>query len=334
LIKKGYAYQINGDVFFEVGKLKGYGKLSGRSLEEMRAGSRVEINARKRNPLDFALWKSAKEDEPSWDSPWGKGRPGWHIECSAMSMKYLGETFDIHGGGQDLIFPHHENEIAQSETYTGKKLANYWLHNGFVTVNREKMSKSLGNFFTLRQIFEKFSPSVVRLFLLSTHYRNPIDFSDDKLMVAGRGWERIKNCRREAARRVTDFPSSQGGEKEEIRVYRERFEESMDDDFNTAAALGVVFDLVSQINIWVEKEDLSPVREAVLVLEELCGILGINLGAEEEEELEEELMLLVKGREEARRNRDWEKADAIRARLREKGIILEDRPGGTIWRRE
>ncbi len=334
LIRKGYAYQIKGDVFFEVGKLKDYGKLSGRNVEDMRAGSRVEVDARKRSPLDFALWKSAKDDEPSWDSPWGKGRPGWHIECSAMSMKYLGETFDIHAGGQDLVFPHHENEIAQSETYTGKKLATYWLHNGFVTVNREKMSKSLGNFFTLRQIFEKFSPPVVRLFLLSTHYRKPIDFNDGKLEMAGRGLERIKNCRREAARRETDLSVAEGRGKEETDIYREKFEEAMDNDFNTAAALGVIFDLVNQINIWVEKEDLSLLKEATLVLEEFCGILGLNLRAGEDAGLEEELMFLVKGREEARRARDWEKADAIRKRLQEKGIILEDRPGGTIWRRE
>lgn len=333
LIKKGYAYRRDGDVFFQVGKFKDYGKLSGRSPEELRAGARVEIDERKGSPLDFVLWKRAKEEEPSWDSPWGKGRPGWHIECSAMSMKYLGETFDIHAGGQDLVFPHHENEIAQSEAYTGKKLANYWLHNGFVTVNREKMSKSLGNFFTLRQIFQKFPPPVVRLFLLSTHYRKPIDFSDDRLEAAGRGLERIKNCRREAMRGEAGF-SPPEREKEESNLYRERFKEAMEDDFNTAGALGVIFELVNQVNIWTGKGELSPVREAVPVLEEFCRILGLNLGAEEGAKLEGHLMSLIARREEARRSRDWEKADALRKELREKGVILEDRPQGTSWRRE
>lgn len=333
LIKKGYAYQIDGNVFFEVGKLKGYGKLSGRSLEKLRAGARVKVNEQKRSPLDFALWKRAKEEEPSWDSPWGKGRPGWHIECSAMSMKYLGETFDIHAGGQDLIFPHHENEIAQSETYTGKKLANYWLHNGFVTINREKMSKSLGNFFTLKQIFEKFPPPVVRLFLLSTHYRKPIDFSDDKLEAARRGLERIKNCWREAKRGGVNFSPPEKG-KEESNLYRERFKKAMEDDFNTAEAMGVIFELVNQVNIWMSKGDTSPVRGATLALEDFCQVLGLEMRAEGETELDEELLSLIKGREEARRKKEWKKADALRKELKERGVILEDRPGGTTWKRE
>ncbi len=333
LVRKGYAYQVDGDVFFEVSKLKGYGKLSGRSLEEMRAGARVGIDARKRSPLDFVLWKQAKEEEPSWDSPWGKGRPGWHIECSAMSMKYLGETFDIHAGGQDLIFPHHENEIAQSEAYTGKKLANYWLHNGFVTINREKMSKSLGNFFTLREIFEKFPPPAVRLFLLSTHYRKPIDFSADKLEAAGRGLERIRNCLREAGRAGTDL-SPPPGRSKEIDLYRERFEKAMEDDFNTAEALGVIFELINQVNAGVSKGDFSLVGEATSALKDFCGILGLDPGTEEEPELGEELMALVKEREEARRKKDWTKADILRQELKGKGIILEDRPEGTTWRRE
>lgn len=332
LIKKGYAYQVDADVFFEVGKLKDYGKLSGRSREELRAGARVKVDKRKRSPLDFALWKGVKEEEPSWDSPWGKGRPGWHIECSAMSMKYLGETFDIHAGGQDLIFPHHENEIAQSETYTEKKLANYWLHNGFVTINQEKMSKSLGNFFTLKQIFEKFSPSVVRLFLLSIHYRKPIDFSDDKLEAAKRGLERIKNCRQEAKRREVNFSPSEKG-KEENSLYRERFKKTMEDDFNTSGALGVIFDLVNQINIWMSKGEISLVREAILTLEDFCQVLGLNIKVNEKSELEEELAKLIKRREEARRKKEWEKADALRKELKEKGIILKDHPGGTTWQR-
>ncbi len=333
LMRKGYAYQVDGDVFFEVSKLKDYGKLSGRNPEELRAGARVGIDARKRSPLDFVLWKRAKEEEPSWDSPWGKGRPGWHIECSAMSMKYLGETFDIHAGGQDLIFPHHENEIAQSEAYTGKKPANYWLHNGFVTINREKMSKSLGNFFTLRQIFAQFSPPAVRLFLLSTHYRKPIDFSDDKLEAAGRGLERIRNCLRKAGRAGTNL-SPPPGRSEEIDLYRERFEKAMEDDFNTAGALGVIFDLINQVNTGVSKGDFSLVGEATSALKDFCGILGLDPGTEEEPELGEELMALVKKREEARRKKNWTKADILRQELKGKGIILEDRPEGTTWRRE
>ena len=341
LIRKGYGYQIDGDVFFQVGKFKDYGKLSHRKLDEMRTGARVKVDERKRSPLDFALWKCSKEDEPSWDSPWGKGRPGWHIECSSMSMKYLGETFDIHAGGQDLIFPHHENEIAQSEGYTKKPFARYWLHNGFVTINQEKMSKSLGNFFTLREIFEKYDPRVVRLFLLSTHYRKPIDFSDDKLNKAKRGLERIENCLREVERKQDPSslcpPASERtkdeGIKEKIDSDRKRFEEAMDDDFNTAAALGVIFDLVSRINSWLEKEELPSVAKAAPELRDFCQVLGLSLESPQEVRLEEELMKLIKDREEARRKKDWARADTIRVKLREEGIILRDRPQGTTWRR-
>ncbi len=327
LIRKGYGYQIDGDVFFEIGKFKDYGKLSQRKLEEMRIGSRVEVDERKRSPLDFALWKRSKEDEPSWDSPWGKGRPGWHIECSAMSMKYLGESFDIHAGGQDLIFPHHENEIAQSEGSTGKPFARYWLHNGFVTINREKMSKSLGNFFTLREIFEKCNPRLVRFFLTSTHYRKPIDFSDDKLAKAKAGLERIENCLREVERRNLGAVSQKEPSQE-----RKSFEEAMDDDFNTAAAAGVIFDLVNRINGWMEENELSRVGRAAQDVRDFCQILGLRPETAEAE-LEESLMKLIKEREEARRNKAWRRADAIRAKLREEGIILEDRPQGTTWHR-
>ena len=328
LIRKGYGYQVDGDVFFEIGKFKDYGKLSQRKLEEMRAGVRVEVDERKRSPLDFALWKRSKEDEPSWGSPWGKGRPGWHIECSAMSMKYLGESFDIHAGGQDLIFPHHENEIAQSEGYTKKPFARYWLHNGFVTINREKMSKSLGNFFTLREIFEKCNPRVVRLFLLSTHYRKPIDFSDDKLNNAKRSLERIDSCLREVERRELSAPAARPCRGS---IYRTRLEEAMDDDFNTAAALGVIFDLVSKINSRLDKGDLSSVTRVASELRDFCRVLGLSPESGQEAELAQELMKLIKEREEARREKDWGRADTIRDRLRKEGIILEDRPQGTTW---
>ncbi len=330
LIRKGYGYQVDGDVFFEIGKFKDYGKLSQRKLEEMRAGVRVEMDERKRSPLDFALWKRSKEDEPSWDSPWGRGRPGWHIECSAMSMKYLGESFDIHAGGQDLIFPHHENEIAQSEGYTGKPFVRYWLHNGFVTINREKMSKSLGNFFTLREIFEKYDSRVVRLFFLSTHYRKPIDFSDDKLAKAKAGLERIENCLREVERKELREPAARTYRGS---IYRTRFEEAMDDDFNTAAALGVIFDLVSRVNSCLEKGDLSSVSKAAPELRDFCQVLGLSLESGQEVRLEEDLVKLIKEREKARQKKDWARADAIRTKLREEGIILEDRPQGATWRR-
>ncbi len=279
LVEKGYAYQREGDVFFSVEGFKDYGKLSKRDLEEMQAGARVEIDEKKINPLDFALWKSSKPGEPFWESPWGKGRPGWHIECSVMSQKYLGETFDIHGGGRDLIFPHHENEIAQSEAATGKPFVRYWVHNGFVNINKEKMSKSLGNILTLKEIFKDWQPEVIRLFLLSHHYRSPVDFSFDTLSEAKSGLDRFYTTLRAVQDEIKKLPSpltgeGEGGEapvikecQETIESFQGRFEEAMDDDFNTAQALGYFYDLQRYLNIFLDISKGRPNRRNHLITE-------------------------------------------------------------------
>jgi len=341
LIDRGYAYAINGDVYFEVAKFNGYGKLSHRNREEMQAGARIEVDKRKRNPLDFALWKSAKPGEPCWESPWGRGRPGWHIECSAMSMGYLGNSFDIHGGGQDLIFPHHENEIAQSEAVTEKSFVSYWLHNGFVTVNREKMSKSLGNFFTLTEIYEKYSPEVVRLFLISQHYRSPIDFSDDKLEEARKSLERFRNTLENIefllkglkAEKKSNLPQ---GDDSTLLEAKEKFVTAMDDDFNTARALGHIFDLAGKANkIMAERNpNLSFLLAAERALTGMGSLLGFVKGkAVEKAGIDEfQIEMLIDERNAARRKRDWEKADKIRSDLEKIEVILEDTPVGTRWK--
>ncbi|MEK6692001.1 MAG: cysteine--tRNA ligase [Nitrospirota bacterium] len=356
LIGRGYAYEAGGDVFFNVRKFEGYGRLSKRNIDEMMAGARVEINERKNNPLDFVLWKASKEGEPSWPSPWGRGRPGWHIECSAMSMKHLAETFDIHAGGKDLIFPHHENEIAQSEAYTGRPFVKLWMHNGFVNINQEKMSKSLGNFFTIREILNVYDPEVVRFFLLSTHYRSPIDFSDRNLEETEEALDRFYTMLGRANRFLAE---SKTGEEEEIgdgakslmdgiSLFRKGFDESMDDDFNTAQALGHIFELTRNINRFLDKEEkgkggLKVLRFAKDAIKEKGKILNLFLREPEEwfkalrrvnasELSEEEIFKRIKERNEARNNKDWREADRIRKDLEERGILLEDRPEGTVWR--
>ena len=338
LIKLGFAYKVGGDVYFQVSKFKEYGKLSRRRRKDMLAGARVEVDERKKDPMDFALWKAAKEGEPSWESPWGPGRPGWHIECSAMSNKYLGETFDIHGGGRDLIFPHHENEIAQAEAYTGKPFVKYWMHNGFVTVNKQKMSKSLGNFFTLKDIFKQFDPMVVRFFLLSTHYRSPINYSDQELNNAREAYGRICKFVQDVdfliEKHLDEAPMSTIEDtEEELLAFKDRFKESMDDDFNTAGGIAAIFELIHFCNKIIEKEKgveteaLEVMKNTVL---ELCGILGlrIEVGGLGDEEIEE----LVRDREEARKKKDFAKADQIRDKLIKMGIELEDTPYGTRWK--
>lgn len=356
LVKKGTAYEVEGDVYFEVRKFSGYGKLSGRALEDMQAGARVEVDQRKRDPMDFVLWKSAKPGEPAWDSPWGPGRPGWHIECSAMSKKYLGNNFDIHGGGFDLIFPHHENEIAQSEAATGKPFVRYWMHNGFITINEEKMSKSLGNFFLVREITDKFPPELVRFFLLSTHYRSPLDFDDDQLISAGRGLERIKTCVRllaEALGRGADGQAAAvtGELNTSLDTLKASFEAAMDDDFNTALAISVLFDLTREVNTAVNRLGgaVSPQDKAVLQkamelfnsFNEVIAIFKVDpktgqilTGGRsgDGEGLSEGLIkLIIDIRQEARKKKDWTMADRIRDGLKELGITLEDTPQGARW---
>jgi len=360
LIDKGFAYESNGDVFFSVEKFKGYGKLSKRNLDEMRAGARIEVDERKRNPLDFALWKASKPGEPFWGSPWGRGRPGWHIECSVMSQKYLGETFDIHGGGKDLIFPHHENEIAQSEAATGKPFANYWIHNGFVNIDKEKMSKSLGNILTIKQIIKDWHPEVIRLFLLSSHYRSPIDFSFDALYEAKIGLNRFYSTLNAVQNELAKPISLKKKEnlcnlekyQKVIDSFKNKFEEAMDDDFNTAQAIGYFHELQKTINSILELSKDQPsegihsmLKKGLSYFSELGWVFGLfredpktYIENEKKEGLkrlnisEEEIEQLIIERDKARREKDWKKADKIRADLLAKGIILEDSQIGTKWR--
>lgn len=336
LIAKGLAYEIDGDVYFDTSAFEGYGKLSNQNLEELEAGARVDPDERKRNPMDFALWKAQKPKEPAWDSPWGKGRPGWHIECSVMATKYLGETIDIHAGGQDLTFPHHENEIAQSEGLSGKPFANYWIHNGYINVNHKKMSKSLGNFFTVRDISREYDLEIVRLFMLSAHYRNPVNFSHELLDQASSALERLYNARnnlKDLLRKTEDRQLSpeEDGIYNSLDGYIRDFEEAMEDDINTADALSVIFDLVRDINTHIGFENSKKlVQKAYDVLKTLTDILGL-LQKEQEKTLDEEIEGLIEKREAARKAKDWATADRIRDDLKERGIILEDTPHGVRW---
>ncbi|MGE3062499.1 MAG: cysteine--tRNA ligase [bacterium] len=318
LIEKGYAYKSEGDVFFSVSKFDGYGKLSKKKIEELIEGKRVEINEKKENPLDFVLWKGVKDKEPYWHSPFGPGRPGWHIECSAMSMKYLGETFDIHTGGEDLIFPHHENEIAQSECATGKIFANFWVHNGMVNLKGEKMSKSTGNVFKVSEILSRWSPDVVRLYLLKTHYRKLIEFSAERLDEARSAYARVANA--------LEGEVSESAENK----YIEKFTESLADDFNTAQALGFVFDAVNEIN--QNSQEAPSLRREII---QMLGVLGFTGALGKTETHDKELIeLLIELREEARKKKNFEMSDKIRNRLKELGIALSDSKEGIKWKRE
>ncbi|HFD79886.1 MAG TPA: cysteine--tRNA ligase [Gammaproteobacteria bacterium] len=337
LLDKGYAYQAdNGDIYYSVSHFEHYGQLSGKQLEDLRSGARVEVDEAKRDPLDFVLWKSAKPGEPAWPSPWGEGRPGWHIECSAMSTECLGAHFDIHGGGMDLKFPHHENEIAQSEAATGEHFVNYWIHNGFVQVDEEKMSKSLGNFFTVREILERYQPEEVRYFILASHYRSPLNYSDDNLDKARAALQRLYTALR-------DSGAVDAGSVEADQEYVRRFEAAMNDDFNTPEALAVLFELVRAINRARESGSAEVCRLAA-TLKQLGGRLGLLQadpeaylrgphGAGEEGPDDAEIDRLVARRDQARADRDWAEADRIREQLEGLGIVLEDSPGGTRWRR-
>jgi len=362
LIQKGFAYRSNGDVLFSVEKFKDYGKLSKRNIEEMQAGARVEIDEKKENPLDFALWKASKPGEPFWESPWGKGRPGWHIECSVMSQKYLGETFDIHGGGRDLIFPHHENEIAQSEAGSGKPFARYWIHNGFVNINKEKMSKSLGNILTIKEILKDWHPEVLRLFFLSHHYRSPVDYSEDSFLEARSGLDRFYttlNAIQEEIKKpiVACAIPGEGSSvlktsRETIESFQTRFEEAMDDDFNTAQALGYFYDLQTHLNSLVTLSKGRPTEEMISLLKTgldhfsktgwVFGLFreepGNYLARQRKDGLrrlnltEEEIRRFIEERNLARKEKSWKRADEIRNDLLSKGIVLEDTPAGTIWK--
>lgn len=349
LIDNGYAYAVdNGDVFYSVEKFAGYGKLSGRKLEDMQAGARIEVDTRKHHPMDFALWKSAKPGEPSWDSPWGKGRPGWHIECSTMSLKYLGEKFDFHGGGSDLIFPHHENEIAQSQACIGddQSFAQYWLHNGFITIHNEKMSKSKNNFFTVKDILNEYPGEVVRFFILQTHYRSPLDFSDERLKEAqvslGR-LEQSKSFADELLKKDGNADNTAKDLKAKAEAYRQSFYEAMDDDFNTALAISQLFGLSKDINIYYQevmnkgaefdKENFARVHG---IYQEMASIIGIFEQEEvaADDGLTDKLMELIIGiRQDARKEKNWAIADKIRDELKEVGIVIEDTPNGARWKK-
>lgn len=333
LIDKGYAYDVNGDVYYSTRKFKGYGKLSGQNIEDLEAGARIQVGDLKRDPMDFALWKAKKsEDEIAWESPWGQGRPGWHIECSVMSNKYLGDTIDIHAGGQDLEFPHHENEIAQTEAYTGKKFANYWMHNGFITINKEKMAKSRGNFFMVRDIIDEYDGEVVRYFLLSGHYRNPIDFSKELMEQAKNSLARIRNTKINLEHFIENAKGSMNEEErkqlEKQAVYKEKFKESMEDDLNTADAISAIFELVKEINTVTSENSTKEFCEKELgLLTELSGVLGL-LKENEKSDIPEEVSNLVEERQAARKAKDFARADEIRDELKRRGITLEDTPQG------
>ena len=331
LVARGYAYVVEGDVYFEVRRFPAYGKLSGKNLEDLLAGARVEIDERKRDPRDFALWKGAKPGEPAWDSPWGPGRPGWHIECSAMAIRYLGESFDIHGGGEDLIFPHHECEIAQAEGVTGKPFARYWLHNGMVNLGREKMSKSLGNTLTIRDLVARHDPAVLRLFLLGTHYRSPLEWAEERVIDSARALERLWRPIDDAAKYETagTTAAADSAVPSEVAGFRPRFLEAMDDDFNTPEALAALFDLSRALRA----EGLSPdaVVSGARELRELAGVLGLH-GPRRAELDQARLERLIDERAEARRQRNWRRADEIRVEIEQLGAIVEDKATGTEWR--
>lgn len=351
LVDRGMAYAVDGDVYYSVEKFSRYGCLSGRDLNDMLAGARVEVDDRKRNPMDFALWKAAKPGEPAWDSPWGKGRPGWHIECSTMSMKYLGSSFDFHGGGSDLIFPHHENEIAQSEGATCvHPFVRYWLHNGFITVNEEKMSKSLGNFFTVKDILTHFDPETLRFFIVSTHYRSPLDFSDSRLHEAETSLQRLRTAKENLSvlrKLVSGGPTEESLTlREKVCQLRDAFMEAMRDDFNTALAISHLFALAKEINVYKNRIEASGEAPDGKLLDavqkaftECCSIIGVLESEDEasvtEGGLEDKLMqLLLDLRQEARAAKNYTQADEIRNRLAEAGVVIEDTPQGVRWKKQ
>ena len=338
LEEKGYAYNVNGNVYFRTKKFDSYGKLSHQPLEDLEAGARIDVTDDKEDPMDFALWKAQKPGEPAWESPWGMGRPGWHIECSAMVNKFLGTTIDIHSGGKDLIFPHHENEIAQSECANGCTFANYWLHNGYINIDNRKMSKSLGNFFTIRDITAKYKPEVIRFFMLSAHYRSPVNFSDELMQQSLSAMERVYNCIDNLEfllEKAAERPENDA-EKEllsEIDTAKKRFSDSMNDDLNTADAISAIFDIVSAANKNLSQNgdnSKTAVSAALAAIHELGDVLGLFM-KKEHENIDDEIEALIAKRNEARKNKDWAEADRIRDELKARNIILKDTPLGVKW---
>ncbi len=330
LVDKGYAYNVDGDVYYSTKKFKEYGKLSHQPLDELESGARIDINEDKRDPMDFAVWKKQKPGEPAWDSPWGKGRPGWHIECSAMANKYLADTIDIHSGGRDLIFPHHENEIAQSEAANGCAFANYWVHNGYINIDNRKMSKSLGNFFTVRDVAKEFDYEVIRFFMLSAHYRSPINFSKDLMESSKSALERIYNCLKtlkflSGAAENAEFKDGEAEIAEALDKRKEQFITAMDDDLNTADAISALFDIVSDVNVKLigGKPSKQMADKAYDLLKELGGVLGL-LDNEKEDEVPAEITALLDERADARKNKDWARSDEIRDKLKEMGYTVKD----------
>ena len=339
LIEKGYAYEANGDVYFSTKKFNEYGKLSHQPLEDLEAGARINVGEVKREPMDFALWKSAKPGEPYWESPWGHGRPGWHIECSAMVRNYLGETIDIHCGGQDLIFPHHENEIAQSECCNGAPFAKYWMHNGFITVDKVKMSKSLGNFFTVRDVANQYGYEPIRYLMISCQYRSPINYSFDAIEQCKASLERLYTCRNNMDFALQNAVAESGEKDAEVIAAidskKDKFIEAMEDDLNTGEALGAIFELVKEINLNVNDgvQSKALVEYAIKVFDELMNVLGLLYNRNAEKSLDDEIEALIQARNNARKAKNWAEADRIRDELKAQGIVLEDTPQGVKWHR-
>ena len=337
IIKKlednGYAYNVDGNVYFSTKKFREYGKLSKQPLEDLEAGARIDVNEAKRDAMDFALWKKQKEGEPAWESPWGMGRPGWHIECSAMANKYLGETIDLHSGGQDLIFPHHENEIAQSECANKKPFSHYWMHNGYININNQKMSKSLGNFFTVRDIRKKYDSEVIRFFMLSAHYRNPINFADTLMEQAKSAVERVYTCIENLEFLKENAPEKEleAGFEEKLNSFKKEFTDAMDDDLNTADAIAAIFDIIYMANTEINAESSKQSVEKTLeLIRELGGVLGLFI-KETKKSIDAEIEELIVERNKARAEKNWAKADEIRDKLKEMNIVLKDTPNGVQW---
>lgn len=335
LINKGFAYAAEGDVYFDTKAFESYGKLSKQNLDELDLGARIEVNTQKKHPMDFVLWKAKKPGEPSWESPWGEGRPGWHIECSVMSTKFLGESIDIHCGGQDLMFPHHENEIAQSEAYSGKQFSNYWMHNGYININNEKMSKSKNNFFTVREILEDFDGEVLRMFILQAHYRNPINFSRELIEASKNGLERLYNAKENLEYKLGIATGDQMTDEEmqirnNLESYKTKFIDAMDDDVNTADAIAAIFELVREINTQVtDSSSKAFIQDCLTLYLELTGVLGLL--NKTKGDLDSEVEALIEERQAARKAKNFARSDEIRDQLRDRGIVLEDTPQGVKW---